>query len=94
MAPWDETPSINLYALKKELLQMEKGKAVNKVVEEMLNCIRELFLALEDEEVFEEKTYEESHQEENTMSCDTFKTLMMLYSMTLKVKKCQRKPWI
>jgi hypothetical protein len=75
MAPWDEPPSRNCYASKKELLQMEKEKAANKAVEEMMNLIRELFPALDDEEVFEEQTYEESHQEENTMSCDPFEDL-------------------
>ena len=45
-------------------LHMEKEKATNKVVEEMMNCIQELFkkyvkeLALEDDEVLEEQTYE------------------------------------
>jgi hypothetical protein len=75
MAPWDEPPFINCYASKKELLQMEKEKDANKVVEEMMNHIRELFPTLDDEEVFEEQTYEESHQEENTMSCETFEDL-------------------
>jgi hypothetical protein len=50
MAPWDEPPSRNCYASKKERLQMEKEKAANKVVEEMMNLIRELFLALDDED--------------------------------------------
>jgi hypothetical protein len=53
MTPWDEPPSRN-YALKKELLQMEKEEIVNKDVEEMMKCIRELFPTLHDEEVFEE----------------------------------------
>ena len=52
MAPWDEPPSKSCYASKKELLQMEKEKDANKVVEEMMNHIRELFPALDDEEVF------------------------------------------
>jgi hypothetical protein len=47
---------------------MEKEKVANKVVEEMMNRIKELFpakeLALEDEEVLEEQTYEESYQED------------------------------
>jgi hypothetical protein len=75
MAPWDEPPSINWYASKKELFQMEKEKAANKAAEEMMNHIRELFPSLDDEEVFEEKTNKESHQEENTMSCDPFEDL-------------------
>jgi hypothetical protein len=45
---------------------MEKEKVANKVVEEMMNLIRELFPSLDDEE---------SHQEENTMSCDPFEDL-------------------
>ena len=53
-------------------LEMEKEKVANKVAKEMMNHIRELFVALNDEEVFKEQTYEESHQEENTMSCDPF----------------------
>jgi hypothetical protein len=40
MAPWDEPPSRNCYASKKELLQMEKENAANKAVEEMMNLIR------------------------------------------------------
>jgi hypothetical protein len=75
MAPWDEPPFKNCCASKKELLHMEKEKVVHKVVEELKNHIRELFLALDDEEVFEEQTYEENHQEENTMSCDPFEDL-------------------
>lgn len=65
---------------------MEKEKDANKDVEEMMNHISELFLALDDEEVFEEQTYEESHQEENTMSCDPFKDLDDALFMTFKVK--------
>jgi hypothetical protein len=68
MAPWDEPSSRTCYASKRELLQMEKEKDANKVVEEMMNHIKELFpskeLALEDEEVLEEHTYEESYQED------------------------------
>jgi hypothetical protein len=75
MAPWNEPPSRNCCASKKDFLQMEKEKAANKYVEEMMNLIRELFPTLDDEEVFEEETYEESHQEENTMSCDPFEDL-------------------
>jgi hypothetical protein len=30
----------------------------NKVAKEMMNCIRELFPSLDDEEVFKEQTYE------------------------------------
>ena len=52
MEPWDEPPPINCYALKKELLQMEKEKVVNKAIEEIMNIIRELFPILDDEEVF------------------------------------------
>jgi hypothetical protein len=40
-----------------------------------MNRIRELFPSLDNEEVIEEQTYEESHQEENTMSCDPFEEL-------------------
>ena len=58
MASWDEIPSRNCYASRKELLQMEKEKAANKSTEEMMNHIRELFPSLDDEEVFEEQTYE------------------------------------
>jgi len=43
--------------------QMEKEKAANKDAKEMMNHMRELFPSLE---------YEESHQEENTMSCYPF----------------------
>jgi hypothetical protein len=50
---------------------MEKENDANKAAEEMMNHIRELFLSLDNEEVFEE----ENHQEENTMSCDPFKEL-------------------
>jgi hypothetical protein len=49
---------------------MEKEKDANKDVEKMMNRIRELFPTLDDEEVFEEQTYEE-----NTMSCDPFEDL-------------------
>jgi hypothetical protein len=53
MAPWDEPSSITYYASKRTLLQMEKEKYANKVVEEMMNRIKELFptkeLVLEDE---------------------------------------------
>ena len=73
MTPWDEPPSRNCYATKKELLKMEKD--ANKAAKEMMNLRRELFHSLDDEEVFEEQTYEESHQEENTMSCDPFEDL-------------------
>ena len=41
---------------------MEKEKDANKAVEEMMNHIRELLPALDNVEVFEERTYEESHQ--------------------------------
>jgi hypothetical protein len=54
---------------------MKKEKATNKVVEEIMNRIRELFPSLDDEEVFKEQIYEDSHQEENTMSCDPFEYL-------------------
>jgi hypothetical protein len=58
MSPWDEPPSKNYYASKKELLQMKRKKAANKDVEEMMNRIRELFCSLNNEEVFKENTYE------------------------------------
>jgi hypothetical protein len=62
MAPWDELSSRTWYASKRELLQMEKEKATNKVVDEMMNHIKELFLPkeleLENEEVLEGQTYE------------------------------------
>jgi two-component sensor histidine kinase len=68
MAPWDEPSSRTCYASKMALLQMEKEKDANKVVEEMMNRIKELFpakeLALENEEVLEGQTYEESYQED------------------------------
>jgi hypothetical protein len=54
MAPWDEPSSRNWYASKRELIQMEKEKAI----EEMMNRIKDLFPSLEDEEVLEEHTYE------------------------------------
>jgi hypothetical protein len=54
MAPRDEPPSINCYASKNEFLQMEKEKVVNKVADEIMNLIRDLFPALDHEEVFEE----------------------------------------
>ena len=57
MGPWnlgiDQNP-----ASWKEILQIEKENDANKATEEMMNHIRELFPALDDEEVFEEKTYE------------------------------------
>jgi hypothetical protein len=49
---------------------MKKEKAANKFVEELMNCVKELFqksvkeLALEDGEVIEGKIYEESYQED------------------------------
>jgi hypothetical protein len=58
---------------RRNFYKWKRKKVANKSVEEMMNHIRELFPALDDEEVFEEQTYEESHQEENTMSCDPFK---------------------
>jgi hypothetical protein len=70
MAPWDEPSSKTCYASRRALLQMEKEKVANKVVEEMMNRIKELFqksveeLALEDEEMLEGQIYEESHQED------------------------------
>ena len=74
-------------------MEKEKEKVANKVAEEMMNRIRELFPALDDEEVFEEQTYEECHEEENKMSCDPFEDLddSLFHD---KVKKYQRKPWI
>jgi hypothetical protein len=49
---------------------MEKEKAANKAVEELMNRVKELFqksaeeLALEDEEMLEGQIYEESYQED------------------------------
>jgi hypothetical protein len=67
MAPWDEPSSRTCYVSNMELLQMEKEKVANKTIEEMMNRIKELFLAkelaLENEEVIEGQTYEESYQE-------------------------------
>jgi hypothetical protein len=75
MAPWDEPPYRNCYASKKEPLHVEKEKAANKAAKEMMNLIRELFPTPEDEEMFEELTYEERHQEENTMNWNPFEDL-------------------
>jgi hypothetical protein len=63
MAPWDEPSSKTCYDSKMEFLQMEKEKVANKDAKEMMNHIRELFPALDDEEVLEEQIYEESYQE-------------------------------
>ena len=41
-----------------EFLQMEKEKDANKASKEMMNQIRELFPALDDEEILEEHIYE------------------------------------
>ena len=60
---------------RRNFYKWKRKKATNKAVEEMMNRIRELFPALDDEEVFKEQTYEESHQEENTMSCDPFEDI-------------------
>jgi hypothetical protein len=54
MAPWDEPSSRTYCDSTMAFLQMEKEKAANKVAKEMMNRIRELFPALDDEEVFEE----------------------------------------
>ena len=75
MAPWDEPSSRTCYDSKMAFLQMEKEKVANKAAKKMMNRIRKLFHALDDEEVLEEQTYEESYQEENTMSCDPFEDL-------------------
>jgi hypothetical protein len=68
MEPWDLPSFRTCYALRRALLQMEKEKTANKATEEMMNRIKELFsteeLSLEDEEVLEEQTYEESYQED------------------------------
>jgi hypothetical protein len=70
MEPWDEPSSKTFYASRREILQMDKEKAANKFVEEMMNPIKELFqksakeLSLEDEEMLEGQIYEESHQED------------------------------
>jgi hypothetical protein len=91
MTPWDEPPFRNFYASKKEILRIEKEKDVNKVVEEMMNHIRELFISLNDEEVFEEQTYEESNQEENIMSCEPFEDLDdALFHDCGNEEKCQK----
>jgi hypothetical protein len=63
MAPWDEPSSKTCYDLKMVFLQMEKENVANKAPKEMMNHIRELFPTLENEEVLEEETYEESDQE-------------------------------
>jgi hypothetical protein len=75
MAPWDEPSSRTCCDWTIKFLQMEKEKPTNKVSKEMMNHIRELFPTLDDEEVLEEQTYEESYQEENMMSCDPFEDL-------------------
>jgi hypothetical protein len=67
MAPWDEPSSRTCYDSKMEFLQMEKEKVANKAAKEMMNHIRELFPALDDEEVLEEQIYEESYQEDLMM---------------------------
>jgi len=68
MAPWYEPSSKTCYASKMALLKMEKEKDSNKYDEEMMNHIKELFpakqLSLENEEVLEGHTYEESYQED------------------------------
>jgi hypothetical protein len=64
MAPWDEPSSITCYDSKMEFLQMEKEKVVNKDAKKMMNRIKELFLALDNEQVLEEETNEESDQED------------------------------
>jgi hypothetical protein len=68
MAPWYEPSSRTCYASKMALLKMEKEKDSNKDDEEMMNHIKELFpakqLSLENEEVLEGHTYEESYQED------------------------------
>jgi hypothetical protein len=74
-------------------LQMEREKYVNKVIEELMNQVKELLhesvedQGLTDEEMLEERAYEENfqeysdeayhveEQEENTMSYDPFKDL-------------------
>jgi hypothetical protein len=75
MEPRDEPSSRTYCDSMMEFLHMEKEKVAKKVVKEMMNRIRELFPTLDDEEVFEEQKYEESHQEENTVSCDPFEGL-------------------
>jgi hypothetical protein len=64
MAPWDEPSSKTCYESKMAFLQMEKEKDANKAAKEMMNRIRELFHALDDEEVLEGRIYEESYQED------------------------------
>ena len=54
MAPWNEPSSRNCCDSTMTFLQMEKEKAAIKSTKEMMNHIRELFPALDDEEVFEE----------------------------------------
>jgi hypothetical protein len=49
MAPWDEPSSRTCYDLKMANLRMEKEKVANKDAMEMMNHIRELFPALDDE---------------------------------------------
>jgi hypothetical protein len=44
---------------------MEKEKDANQDAKEMMNHIRELFPALDDEEVLEEKIYEDNYQEDS-----------------------------
>jgi hypothetical protein len=64
MTPLDEPSARTRYASKITLLQMEKEKAADK----MMNRIRQLFpakeLDLEKEEVVEGQTYDESYQED------------------------------
>jgi hypothetical protein len=91
MAPWNQPRPC--HPSWKEILQMERGKASNKSTEELMNQVKELLhessedQALTNEEVLEERAYEESFQEdpdeayhvedqeENTMSYDCFEDL-------------------
>jgi hypothetical protein len=49
MAPWDGPSSRTCYDLKMENLRMENEKVANKDAKDMMNRIRELFVALDDE---------------------------------------------
>jgi hypothetical protein len=58
MEPWDQPSARTFYDSKMTFLHMKKEKVSNQVDKEMMNHIRELFLALDNEEVPEEQIYE------------------------------------
>jgi hypothetical protein len=68
MAPWNQPKPLHFSW--KEILQIERERAANKVVEGLMNQVKELLheysedQALMDEEVIEEHAYEERFQED------------------------------